>query len=69
MSRLLIDELSSLLSTFSSAHALPEFLCNGVYCFGSMCATFLFTLFTLSVLLFLNFLEDSVNLESVINSV
>ena len=69
ISRLLIDELSSLLSTFSLAHALLEFLCNGVDCFGSMCAIFLFTFFTLSVLLFLSFLEDSVNLESAINSV
>ena len=69
MSRLLIDELSSLFSAFSLVDGLSAFLCNGVDCFGSMYVIFLFSFFTLSVLLFLVFLEVSVDLESVINSV
>ena len=69
MSQLLIDELSSLLSAFSLVDALSAFLCNGADCFGSMYVLFLLSFFTLSVLLFSNFLDDSVNLESVISSV
>ena len=69
MSQLLIGELSSLLSAFSLVDALPAFLCYCVDCFGSMCVMFLFSFFTLSVLLFLDLLEDSINLESVINSI
>ena len=69
MSRLLTDELSSLLSAFTLVDALSAFLCNGVDCFRSLCVLFLFSFFTLSVLLFSDFLADSVNLESVINSV
>ena len=69
LSRLLIDKLSSLLSAFSLVDALSALLCNGVDCFGSICVSFLFSFFTLSVLLFSDFLEDSVNLESVVNSV
>ena len=63
MSRLLIDGLSSLLSGFSLGDALLAFLC--IDCFGSTCVLFLFSFFTLSVLLFSDFLEDYVNLESV----
>ena len=69
MSRFLIDELSSLLSAFFIVDALSTFLCRGVDCIGPMCVLFLFSFFTLSVLLFSDFLEDSVNLESVVNSV
>ena len=69
MSLLLINELSSLLSAFSLVDALSAFLCNGVDYFGSMYVLFLFSFFTFSVLLFSDFLEGSVNLESVINSV
>ena len=71
MSQLLINELSSLLSAFSLEDALSAFLCNGVDCFEPLCVIFLLPFFTLSlsVLLFLDILEDSVNLESVVDSV
>ena len=67
MSCLLIDELSSLLSALSLVDALSAFLCNSVDCFRSVCVLFLFSFFTLSVSLFSDFSEDSVNLESAIN--
>ena len=69
MSRLLIDEISSILSAFHLVDALSAFLCNGVDFFGPMCVIFLFSFFTLSVLLFSDFLKNSVNLESAINSI
>ena len=47
ISRLLIDELSSLLLAFSFVDALSACLCNGVDCFRSMCVLFLFSFFTL----------------------
>ena len=42
MSWLLVDELSSLLSTFFLADVVSALLCNGVGCFGSMCVKFCF---------------------------
>ena len=67
-----VTELFELiLSAFSLVDALPAFLCNGVDFFGPMCVIFLFPFFThslslslsLSVLLFSDILEDSVNLD------
>ena len=67
-SRLLVDELSLLLSAFSLVDVLSEILCNRIDCFGLMYVIFLFSFCTLSVLLFLVLLEDFVDLQSAINS-
>ena len=76
MSRLLVNELSSLLSAFSFVYALSAYLRSDVDCFGSMYIMFLFSFCTLFVLLFLVLLEvsvvlleDSLDLESAIHSV
>ena len=68
MSRLLIDELFSILSAYSFVNTLSEFLRNGVDSFELMCVAFLFSFRNFSVLPFLVCLEDSADFESVISS-